>query len=98
VKDEGTKTMAKSKTKEQIIKGKAHAKASAATAEKSRTRAGAAKSAPATKANSRGAAAGPQAKPPDRPVSTDIRRGYMKSLLGDYLGSHRGGTAIKPKK
>jgi hypothetical protein len=32
------------------------------------------------------------------PASTDIRRRYMKSLLGDYLGSHRGAAAIKPKK
>lgn len=32
------------------------------------------------------------------PASTDIRRRYMKSLLGDYLGTHRGDAAIKPKK
>jgi hypothetical protein len=32
------------------------------------------------------------------PVSTDIRRRYMKSLLGDYMGTHRGAAAIKPKK
>jgi hypothetical protein len=32
------------------------------------------------------------------PGSTDIRRRYMKSLLGDYLGDHRHEMAIKPKK
>jgi hypothetical protein len=32
------------------------------------------------------------------PASTDIRRRYFKSLLGDYLGKHRGADAIKPKK
>lgn len=32
------------------------------------------------------------------PGSTDIRRHYMKSLLGDYLGTHRNESAIKPKK
>ena len=32
------------------------------------------------------------------PGSTDIRRRYMKSLLGDYLGDHRGEASIKPKK
>lgn len=32
------------------------------------------------------------------PRSIDIRRRYMKSLLGDYLGAHRGEPAIKPKK
>jgi hypothetical protein len=32
------------------------------------------------------------------PPSTDIRRVYLKSLLGDYLGTHRDAPAIKPKK
>ena len=32
------------------------------------------------------------------PVSTDIRRRYIKSLLGDYMSTHRGAAAIKPKK
>jgi hypothetical protein len=32
------------------------------------------------------------------PASTDIRRRYIKSLLGDYLGKHRDADAIKPKK
>jgi hypothetical protein len=96
--------MAKSKTKEQVTRGQAHAKAAAATEEKPRARAGgAAKRLAATKAgtdapDSSGATTGQRAKPADRPVSTDIRRNYMKSLLGDYLGKHRGAAAIKPKK
>jgi len=32
------------------------------------------------------------------PQSTDIRRVYLKSLLGDYLGAGPAATASKPKK
>lgn len=95
--------MAKSKTKEQISRGQAHAKATAATDEKARPKGKAAAKAGSknkldSAATAKPAATGSQAKSPAKPVSTDIRRGYMKSLLGDYLGQHRGGTAIKPKK
>ena len=38
------------------------------------------------------------AKTEKAPQSTDIRRLYLKSLLGDYLGTHRDAPAIKPKK
>ena len=38
------------------------------------------------------------AKTEKAPQSTDIRRLYLKSLLGDYLGTHRDEPAIKPKK
>ena len=38
------------------------------------------------------------AKVEKAPQSTDIRRVYLKSLLGDYLGTHRDAPAIKPKK
>lgn len=38
------------------------------------------------------------AKIDQAPQSTDIRRVYIKSLLGDYLGTHRDAPAIKPKK
>ena len=38
------------------------------------------------------------AKTEQAPQSTDIRRVYLKSLLGDYLGTHRDAPAIKPKK
>ena len=38
------------------------------------------------------------AKVEKAPQSTDIRRVYLKSLLGDYLGTHRAEPAIKPKK
>jgi hypothetical protein len=32
------------------------------------------------------------------PGTSDIRRRYLKSLLGDYMSAHRGAPAIKPKK
>lgn len=32
------------------------------------------------------------------PHTSDIRRRYLKSLLGDYMSAHRGAPAIKPKK
>jgi hypothetical protein len=77
--------MAKSKYKVEASKGQAHAKASAATARDGKG--------PGAGASRRSNAAHDPA-----PASTDIRRAYKKSLLGDYLGKHRGQDAIKPKK
>jgi hypothetical protein len=55
-----------------------------------------AKAAEATEATPDANAGG--AKRAAAPGSADIRRTYLKSLLGDYLGSHRGAPAVKPKK
>jgi hypothetical protein len=79
--------MAKEKDKRQRARGQAAAKAEAATSPKSRAKAAEPEQPKSVSKSTR-----------NQPVSTDIRRKYMKSLLGDYLGAHRGAAAIKPKK
>ncbi|HJQ69459.1 MAG TPA: hypothetical protein VKA70_10820 [Blastocatellia bacterium] len=83
--------MAKSRTKADISRGQAAAKASAATKKTASSKSSNESQTPTQpKAQARSAAA--------TPVSSDIRQAYKKSLLGKYLDTHRGQPAIKPKK
>jgi hypothetical protein len=79
--------MAKSKTKIDTSRGRAAAKASAAT--KKTADFNASKN---TKTGARTKSAA------QAPASSDIRHAYKKSLLGKYLDKHRGQPAIKPKR
>ena len=78
--------MAKTKTRTKIdaSRGRAAAKASAATKKSDD---------PTATKNAKTGARAAQA-----PASSDIRQAYKKSLLGKYLDKHRGQPAIKPKK
>ncbi|HET8677244.1 MAG TPA: hypothetical protein VFO63_15720 [Blastocatellia bacterium] len=83
--------MAKKKTRIDTSRGQAAAKASAATKKTASSKSSKEPQAQAQpKAQSSRAAA--------VPASSDIRQAYKKSLLGEYLGTHRGQPAIKPKK
>ena len=83
--------MAKNKTRIDTSRGQAAAKASAATkktASSKPSKESRATAQPKTQSKSAATA----------PASSDIRQAYKKSLLGKYLGTHRGQPAIKPKK
>ena len=84
--------MAKNKIKIDTSRGQAAAKASAATKKTASSKPSQQESRTTAqpKAQSRSAATAP--------ASSDIRQAYKKSLLGKYLGTHRGQPAIKPKK
>lgn len=83
--------MAKNKTKIDTSRGRAAAKASAATKKTA--------SSNPSKGPQPTAQSGTQAKSAAAaPGSSDIRQAYKKSLLGKYLGTHRDQPAIKPKK